>query len=389
MKKDSKNQAALEELEGEQKEQAIKTVFAQLEKEFGKGTIMRMGDKTAANVDVIPTGSLNLDLALGIGGVPRGRVVEVYGPESSGKTTLSLHIIAEAQKQGGEVACIDAEHALDPVYAAALGVNVDRLIVSQPDTGEDALQIAETLARSGAIDIIVIDSVAALVPKAEIEGEMSDMQVGSQARLMSKALRKITGVASKTNTTILFINQLRLKIGVMYGNPETTTGGYALKFYSSVRMEIRKAEAIKSGSEIIGNRTRVKIVKNKMAPPFKECMFDIMYGEGISKSGEILDLAAEYDIIQKGGAWYSYNGEKIGQGRDNAKIYLVEHPDMFREVEYKVRVKLGIPIPDYLKDLDVFTDEDDKPINLTVKPKKTSDPELDDVVLEDNYEDEI
>ncbi len=317
MKKESKKQAPLEELEGEQKEKAIKTVFEQLEKEFGKGAIMRMGDKTAADVDVIPTGSLSLDLALGIGGVPRGRVVEVYGPESSGKTTLSLHIIAEAQKLGGEVAFIDAEHALDPVYAAALGVNVDRLIVSQPDTGEDALQIAETLARSGAIDIIVIDSVAALVPKAEIEGEMSELQVGAQARLMSKALRKITGVASKTNTTILFINQLRLKIGTMYGSPETTTGGYALKFYSSVRMDIRKAEAIKSGAEVIGNRTKVKIVKNKMAPPFKECVFDIMYGEGISKTGEILDLAAEYDIIKKGGAWYSYNDEKIGQGRDN------------------------------------------------------------------------
>ena len=389
MKKESKKQAPLEELEGEQKEKAIKTVFEQLEKEFGKGAIMRMGDKTAADVDVIPTGSLSLDLALGIGGVPRGRVVEVYGPESSGKTTLSLHIIAEAQKLGGEVAFIDAEHALDPVYAAALGVNVDRLIVSQPDTGEDALQIAETLARSGAIDIIVIDSVAALVPKAEIEGEMSELQVGAQARLMSKALRKITGVASKTNTTILFINQLRLKIGTMYGSPETTTGGYALKFYSSVRMDIRKAEAIKSGAEVIGNRTKVKIVKNKMAPPFKECVFDIMYGEGISKTGEILDLAAEYDIIKKGGAWYSYNDEKIGQGRDNAKNYLTEHPDILNEVEYKVRSILGVPIPDYLKDLDVFTDEDDKPINVTVKPKKNIDTELDDVVLEDNYEDEI
>ena len=389
MKKESKKQAPLEELEGEQKEKAIKTVFEQLEKEFGKGAIMRMGDKTAADVDVIPTGSLSLDLALGIGGVPRGRVVEVYGPESSGKTTLSLHIIAEAQKLGGEVAFIDAEHALDPVYAAALGVNVDRLIVSQPDTGEDALQIAETLARSGAIDIIVIDSVAALVPKAEIEGEMSELQVGAQARLMSKALRKITGVASKTNTTILFINQLRLKIGTMYGSPETTTGGYALKFYSSVRMDIRKAEAIKSGAEVIGNRTKVKIVKNKMAPPFKECVFDIMYGEGISKTGEILDLAAEYDIIKKGGAWYSYNDEKIGQGRDNAKNYLTEHPDILNEIEYKVRSILGVPIPDYLKDLDVFTDEDDKPINVTVKPKKNIDTELDDVVLEDNYEDEI
>ena len=389
MKKEStKKNLELTELRDEKKEEALQTVFAQLEKQFGKGTIMRMGDKTAEDVDVIPTGSIALDMALGIGGIPRGRVVEVYGPESSGKTTLSLHIIAEAQKQRGEVAFIDAEHALDPVYAQKLGVNVDRLIVSQPDTGEDALQIAETLARSGAIDIIVIDSVAALVPKSEIEGEMGDSHVGVQARLMSQALRKIAGVASKTNTTIFFINQLRLKIGVMYGNPETTTGGWALKFYSSIRMEIRKGEAIKSGSDVIGNKTKVKVVKNKMAPPFKECMFDIMYGEGISHSGEVLDLATELDIIRKGGAWYSYKDEKIGQGRDNAKEFLENNPDILDEVEYLVRKKLEIPMPDRLKDLDIFTEEDDAPIDIKVvkKPAKKVDLE-DDIDLEDKFED--
>ena len=391
MKKEStKKNLELIELEDEKKEEALQTVFAQLEKQFGKGTIMRMGDKTAEDVDVIPTGSIALDMALGIGGIPRGRVVEVYGPESSGKTTLSLHIIAEAQKQKGEVAFIDAEHALDPVYASKLGVNVDRLIVSQPDTGEDALQIAETLARSGAIDIIVIDSVAALVPKSEIEGEMGDSHVGVQARLMSQALRKLAGVASKTNTTIFFINQLRLKIGVMYGNPETTTGGWALKFYSSIRMEIRKGEAIKSGSEVIGNRTKVKVVKNKMAPPFKECMFDIMYGEGISHSGEVLDLATELDIIRKGGAWYSYKDEKIGQGRDNAKEFLENNPEILDEVEYRVRKKLEIPMPERLKQLDIFTEEDDAPIDIKVikKPAKNNDIE-DEIDLEDKFGDDF
>ena len=391
MKKDStKKNLELSPLHDEKKEEALQTVFAQLEKQFGKGTIMRMGDKTAEDVDVIPTGSIALDMALGIGGIPRGRVVEVYGPESSGKTTLSLHIIAEAQKQRGEVAFIDAEHALDPIYASKLGVNVDRLIVSQPDTGEDALQIAETLARSGAIDIIVIDSVAALVPKSEIEGEMGDSHVGVQARLMSQALRKLAGVASKTNTTIFFINQLRLKIGVMYGNPETTTGGWALKFYSSIRMEIRKAEAIKSGSDVIGNRTKVKVVKNKMAPPFKECMFDIMYGEGISHSGEVLDLAVELDIIRKGGAWYSYKDEKIGQGRDNAKEFLENNPEILDEVEYLVRKKLEIPMPERLKDLDIFTEEDDAPIDIKVvkKPAKSTISE-DDIDLEDKFEDDF
>jgi len=391
MKKETtKKNFELEELHDDKKEEALQTVFEQLEKQFGKGTIMRMGDKTSEDVDVIPTGSIALDMALGIGGIPRGRVVEVYGPESSGKTTLSLHIIAEAQKQKGEVAFIDAEHALDPVYAAKLGVNVDRLIVSQPDTGEDALQIAETLARSGAIDIIVIDSVAALVPKSEIEGEMGDSHVGVQARLMSQALRKIAGVASKTNTTIFFINQLRLKIGVMYGNPETTTGGWALKFYSSIRMEIRKGEAIKSGSEVVGNRTKVKVVKNKMAPPFKECMFDIMYGEGISHSGEVLDLATDLDIIRKGGAWYSYKEEKIGQGRDNAKAFLEGNPEILDEVEYLVRKKLEIPMPERLKNLDVFTEEDDAPIDIKVvkKPAKKVDLE-DDIDLEDKFGDDF
>ena len=390
MKKEKTKTAIVGELEGEQKNEARQAVFEQLEKQFGKGTVMRMGDKSKADVDVIPTGSLALDMALGIGGIPRGRVVEIFGPESSGKTTLSLHIIAEAQKQGGEVAFIDAEHALDPVYAANLGVNVDRLIVSQPDTGEDALQIAETLARSGAIDIIVIDSVAALVPRAEIEGEMGDSHVGVQARLMSQALRKLSGVASKTNTTIFFINQLRLKIGTMYGSPETTTGGQALKFYSSIRMEIRRAETIKVGSEVVGNRTRVKVVKNKMAPPFKECMFDIMYGEGISRTGEILDFAAEYDIIKKGGAWYSYNNEKIGQGRDNAKKFLADNPDILNEVEYKVRKKLELPMPEYLSDLDIFTDEDDAPIDIKVvkKPVKSAEPD-EEIELEDKFGDDF
>ncbi len=391
MKKETKAKSApIVALKPEEKEEALQLVFSQLEKEFGKGTIMRMGDKTKVNVEVIPTGSIALDEALGIGGIPRGRVVEIYGPESSGKTTLSLHIIAEAQKQGGEVAFIDAEHALDPVYAEKLGVNVDRLIVSQPDTGEDALQIAETLARSGAIDIIVIDSVAALVPKSEIEGEMGESHVGLQARLMSQALRKLAGVASKTNTTIFFINQLRLKIGTMYGNPETTTGGWALKFYSSIRMEIRKGEAIKLGSEVVGNKTRVKVVKNKMAPPFKECTFDIMYGEGISHSGEVLDMAVELDVVKKGGAWYSYNDEKIGQGRDKAKEYLENNPEIMNEIEYKVRTLMEIAIPDYLKHLDVFTEEDDKPISAKVvrKPKITQDGEVieDDIDLVDNFE---
>ncbi len=322
------------------KDEAITAALAQIEKTFGEGSIMRLGNAPKRTVDVIPTGSLSLDLALGIGGLPRGRIVEIYGPESSGKTTVSLHVIAEAQKLGGEVAFIDAEHALDPIYASKLGVDIDRLIVSQPDTGEQALEIAEALARSGAIDVIVVDSVAALVPKAEIAGVMGDSHVGLHARLMSQALRKLTSVIHKSNTVAVFINQLREKVGVMYGNPEVTTGGRALKFYSSVRIDIRRIEAIKDGSEVVGNRTRAKVVKNKLAPPFKEAEFDIMFGEGISKEGNILDAAVEYDIIQKGGAWYSYNGEHIGQGRDKAKDYMRSNPDFTDNVYNMIMDKI-------------------------------------------------
>ncbi len=315
------------------KAKALNEALAQIEKTFGEGSVMRLGNAPARKIEVIPTGSLSLDLALGTGGLPRGRIVEIYGPESSGKTTVSLHVIAEAQKKGGEVAFIDAEHALDPVYAEKLGVDIDRLIVSQPDTGEQALEIAEALARSGAIDVIVVDSVAALVPKAEIAGVMGDSHVGLHARLMSQALRKLTSVIHKSNTVAIFINQLREKVGVMYGNPEVTTGGRALKFYASVRIDVRRVEAIKDGTNIIGNRTKAKVVKNKLAPPFKEAEFDIMFGEGISKEGNILDAAVEYDIIQKGGAWYSYDGEHIGQGRDKAKEYLKANPG-FRDSVY-------------------------------------------------------
>lgn len=321
----------------EEKKKALESAIAAIDKQFGKGAVMKLGDNVAMNVDVISTGSLGLDLALGVGGLPRGRIIEVYGPESSGKTTVALHVIAEAQKNGGEAAFIDAEHALDPVYAKALGVDIDNLIVSQPDTGEQALEITEALVRSGAIDVIVIDSVAALVPKAEIDGEMGDSHVGLHARLMSQALRKLSGVINKSKTTAIFINQLREKVGVIYGNPEVTTGGRALKFYASVRIDIRRIEAIKSGTEVIGNRTRAKVVKNKVAPPFKEAEFDIIYGEGISKTGSILDLAAEYDIIHKSGAWFSYQDQRIGQGRENVKVYLKEHPETMQEVEAKVR----------------------------------------------------
>jgi len=320
------------------KAKALNDALAQIEKTFGEGSVMRLGNAPTRKIEVIPTGSLSLDLALGTGGLPRGRIVEIYGPESSGKTTVSLHVIAEAQKKGGEVAFIDAEHALDPVYAEKLGVDIDRLIVSQPDTGEQALEIAEALARSGAIDVIVVDSVAALVPKAEIAGVMGDSHVGLHARLMSQALRKLTSVIHKSNTVAIFINQLREKVGVMYGNPEVTTGGRALKFYASVRIDVRRVEAIKDGSNIIGNRTRAKVVKNKLAPPFKEAEFDIMFGEGISKEGNILDAAVEYDIIQKGGAWYSYDGEHIGQGRDKAKEYMKANPD-FRDAVYEMIIR--------------------------------------------------
>jgi len=319
---------------------ALDDAISQIEKKFGKGSVMRLGDRTAVDVDVIPSGSLTLDKALGIGGYPKGRIIEIYGPESSGKTTLTLHAIAQAQKQGGKAAFIDAEHAIDPVYAKNLGVDIDELILSQPDSGEQALEIAEMLVRSGVIDLIVIDSVAALVPQVELDGEMGDAAVGLQARLMSKALRKLSGVMNKTNCTVIFINQLREKIGVMYGNPETTTGGRALKFYSSVRVEIRRSEQIKQNGEIVGNKANIKVVKNKVAPPFKTTQVDIIYGKGISRDGEILDLAVEGDIVEKSGAWYAYNGEKIGQGRENAKNFLLEHSAIFAEVEEKVKAQL-------------------------------------------------
>lgn len=321
----------------EDKAKALETALAQIKKQFGEGAVMRLGQDSALNVEAIPTGSLSLDLALGIGGVPRGRIIEIYGPESSGKTTLALHCIAEGQKRGGNAAFIDVEHALDPVYAGNLGVDVDSLLVSQPDTGEQALEITEALVRSNAIDVIVVDSVAALVPRAEIEGEMGDSHVGLQARLMSQALRKLAGSISKTNCVVIFINQLREKVGVMYGNPEVTTGGRALKFYSSVRMEVRRVEPIKAGSEIIGNRTRAKVVKNKVAPPFREAEFDIMYGEGISKYGELVDLAVKLDIIQKSGSWFSMGEERIGQGKDAAKQYLRDNPEICERVEAEIR----------------------------------------------------
>ncbi len=319
------------------KKKALQTALSQIEKNFGKGTVMRLGDRPEMNVDAIPTGSLALDAALGIGGVPKGRIIEIYGPESSGKTTLALHILAQAQKMGGEVAFVDAEHALDPVYAAALGVDTDNMLVSQPDTGEQALEITDALVRSGAVDAVVVDSVAALVPKQEIEGEMGDTFVGLQARLMSQALRKLAGTIAKTNCVVIFINQLRMKFGVMYGNPETTTGGNALKFYSSVRLDVRRVEAIKEGGNVIGNKTRVKVVKNKVAPPFREAYFDIMYGEGISKWGELVDLAVQMDIVQKSGSWFSMGDERIGQGKDSVKAYLMANPEIAEKVEAQVR----------------------------------------------------
>lgn len=323
--------------ENAEKRKALEVAMSQIEKQFGKGSVMKLGEYKAMEVEAIPTGALSLDIALGIGGVPRGRIIEVFGPESSGKTTLALHIIAEAQKMGGEAAFIDAEHALDPVYARKLGVDIDNLIVSQPDTGEQALEIAEALTRSGAIDIIVVDSVAALVPKAEIDGDMGDAHVGLQARLMSQALRKLAGVINKSKTVIIFINQLREKVGIMFGNPETTPGGRALKFYASVRLDIRKIENIKTDGEVTGARARVKVIKNKVAPPFREAEFDIVYGRGISKEGNILDLAVNLNLVEKAGAWFSYNGEKIGQGRENAKAYLKEHKEVAQELEEKIR----------------------------------------------------
>ena len=323
--------------ENTEKKKALEMAMSQIEKQFGKGSVMKLGEFKAMEIEAIPTGALSLDIALGIGGVPRGRIIEVFGPESSGKTTLALHIIAEAQKMGGEAAFIDAEHALDPVYAKKLGVDIDNLIVSQPDTGEQALEITESLVRSGALDVIVVDSVAALVPKAEIDGDMGDSHMGLQARLMSQALRKLAGAINKSKTVLIFINQLREKIGVMFGNPETTTGGRALKFYASVRMDIRKIENIKQDGEVKGNRVRVKVIKNKVAPPFREAEFDVVYGQGISKEGNILDMAVNLDIVEKAGSWFSYNGERIGQGRENVKKYLKENPKMLEEIEGKVR----------------------------------------------------
>lgn len=329
--------------EKDEKQRALDAAISQIQKSYGQGSIMKLGDSmNTMNVEAIPTGSLSLDIALGVGGVPRGRIIEIYGPESSGKTTVALHMVAEAQKRGGIAGFVDAEHALDPKYAKNLGVNIDELYISQPDNGEQALEIAETMVRSGAMDIVVIDSVAALVPKSEIDGEMGDNHVGAQARLMSQALRKLTGAINKSNCIVVFINQLREKIGVMFGNPETTTGGRALKFYASVRLDVRRVETLKQNNEFIGNRTRIKVVKNKVAPPFKECEFDIMYGKGISKEGDVLDLAASSDIVLKSGAWYTYNDMRLGQGRENAKNYLRDNPDLMKEIENKVRELNGL-----------------------------------------------
>ena len=340
----------------ENKLKALESAMAQIERNYGKGAVMKLGDNTHLNVETVPSGSLSLDIALGVGGVPKGRVVEVYGPESGGKTTVALHMVAEVQKRGGIAGFIDAEHALDPVYAKKIGVDIDNLYISQPDTGEQALEITETMGRSGAIDIVIVDSVAALVPKAEIEGDMGDSHVGLQARLMSQALRKLTAIIGKTSCTVIFINQLREKVGVMFGNPETTTGGRALKYYSSIRLEVRRGEQIKKDGEAIGNRTRIKVVKNKVAPPFREAEVDIIYGEGISREGDILDLAAKEDIVNKSGAWYAYDGNKIGQGRENAKTYLKEHPDIMAEIEQKVREKFSKEIKSDEEE-SVFADE--------------------------------
>ena len=327
----------------EDKLRALDAALGQIEKQYGKGAVMKLGDSAAnMNVETIPTGSLSLDIALGPGGVPKGRIIEVYGPESSGKTTVALHMVAEVQKRGGIAGFIDAEHALDPAYAKNIGVDIENLYISQPDNGEQALEITETMVRSGAVDIIIVDSVAALVPKAEIDGDMGDSHVGLQARLMSQALRKLTAAISKSNCIVIFINQLREKVGVMFGNPETTTGGRALKFYSSIRLDVRRIEALKQGGEMVGNRTRIKVVKNKVAPPFREAEFDIMFGKGISKEGDVLDLAASVGIVQKSGAWFAYGGDKIGQGRENAKAYLREHPEIMDEIEHKVRVAYGL-----------------------------------------------
>ena len=350
----------------EEKKKALDLALSHIEKQYGSGAVMRLGEKPDANVEAIPTGALSLDIALGIGGIPRGRIIEIYGPESSGKTTVALHVVAQVQKMGGEAAFIDAEHALDPIYAEALGVQTDDLIVSQPDTGEQALEITEQLVRSGAVDVIVIDSVAALVPKAEIEGLMGDSHVGLQARLMSQALRKLAGIISKSNTTAIFINQLREKVGVMFGNPETTTGGRALKFYASVRLDVRRIESLKGDGGVIGNRTRIKVVKNKVAPPFKEAEFDIMYGEGISREGNILDVAVDMDIVKKSGSWFSYNEERLGQGRETVKSILKDNPELADEIENKIRESAGLPMIG--EEAESMFDE--KPVAGLEKPKK-------------------
>jgi recombination protein RecA len=344
-----------------ERDKALEMALGQIEKQFGKGSIMRMGENTHMTVEAISTGSLAVDLALGIGGLPRGRVTEIYGPESSGKSTLAMHVVAEAQRNGGTCAYIDAEHAMDPVYAAAIGVDVDNLLISQPDTGEQALEICDMLVRSGAVDVVVIDSVAALTPKAEIEGDMGDSFVGLQARLMSQALRKLTANINRTNTVVIFINQLREKIGVMFGSPETTPGGKALKFYSSVRIDIRRIESIKDGTDVVGNRTRVKIVKNKVAPPFKQAEFDITYGKGISREGSTIDIAVEYAIVKKSGAWYTYEGEQLGQGRENAKNYLIENPEITMEINEKIKQKVGLIVTE---DKGALAELDDMPISL-------------------------
>ena len=344
-----------------ERDKALDMALGQIEKQFGKGSIMRMGENTHMTVEAISTGSLAVDLALGIGGLPRGRVTEIYGPESSGKSTLAMHVVAEAQRNGGTCAYIDAEHAMDPVYAAAIGVDVDNLLISQPDTGEQALEICDMLVRSGAVDVVVIDSVAALTPKAEIEGDMGDSFVGLQARLMSQALRKLTANINRTNTVVIFINQLREKIGVMFGSPETTPGGKALKFYSSVRIDIRRIESIKDGTDVVGNRTRVKIVKNKVAPPFKQAEFDITYGKGISREGSTIDIAVEYAIVKKSGAWYTYEGEQLGQGRENAKNFLMENPEITMEINEKIKVKVGLVV---VEDKGALSELDDEPILL-------------------------
>ncbi len=349
-----------------EREKALEMALGQIDKQFGKGSIMRMGDKTTMAIEAISTGALALDLALGIGGLPRGRITEIYGPESSGKSTLAMHVVAEAQRNGGSCAYIDAEHAMDPIYAKAIGVDIDRLLISQPDTGEQALEICDMLVRSGALDVVVIDSVAALTPKAEIEGEMGDSHVGLQARLMSQALRKLTGSINRTNTIVIFINQLREKIGVMFGSPETTPGGRALKFYASVRLDIRRIESIKDGADVVGNRTRVKVVKNKVAPPFKQAEFDITYGKGISREGSVIDVGVECGVVKKSGAWYTYEGEQLGQGRENSKNFLLENVDLMVEITEKVREKVGITAieGDALADIADLAELDDEPISL-------------------------